>query len=71
MQSLYARSLNWRVAGDPAISYTETHQVIPQVGDAKGIETAQRLEENNIIVNQEEKGRIGGESNMVAFTTYL
>ena len=39
------------VAGDPAISYTETHQVIVQVGYAKGIETAQRLEENNIIVN--------------------
>ena len=39
------------MAGDPAISYTETHQVIVQVGYAKGIETAQRLEENSIIVN--------------------
>jgi aminomethyltransferase len=39
------------VAGDPAVSYTETHQVIVNVGYAKGIETAQRLEENNIIVN--------------------
>jgi aminomethyltransferase len=39
------------VAGDPAISYTETHQVIVQVGYAKGTETAKKLEENNIIVN--------------------
>lgn len=43
MQSLYARSLNWRVAGDPVISYTEIHQVILQVGYAKGIETAKKL----------------------------
>ncbi|MFC1783070.1 glycine cleavage system aminomethyltransferase GcvT [Planctomycetota bacterium] len=39
------------VAGDPAISYTETHQVIINVGYTKGPEVAQRLEENNIIVN--------------------
>jgi aminomethyltransferase len=39
------------VAGDPAISYTETHQVILNVGYAKGAEIAQRLEDNNIILN--------------------
>ncbi len=39
------------VAGDPDISYTETHQVIINVGYAKGYEIARRLEKNNIIVN--------------------
>ncbi len=39
------------VAGDPAINYTETHQVVLNVGYGKGPETARRLEENNIIVN--------------------
>lgn len=39
------------VAGDPAISYTETHQVIVKVGYTKGPEVAERLERNNIIVN--------------------
>jgi len=39
------------VAGDPGISFTETHQVIVNVGYGKGIEAAKRLEENNIIVN--------------------
>jgi glycine cleavage system T protein len=39
------------VAGDPDISYTETHQVILNVGYSKGPEFAQQLEENNIIVN--------------------
>jgi len=39
------------VAGDPAISYTETHQVIVNVGYAKGPEVARRLEDNNIILN--------------------
>jgi aminomethyltransferase len=39
------------VAGDAAMSYTETHQVILQVGYARGPEIAQNLEENNIIVN--------------------
>jgi aminomethyltransferase len=51
VQSLNVRSLNWRVAGDPAVSCTETHQVILHVGYAKGIEAAKKLEENNIIVN--------------------
>jgi aminomethyltransferase len=39
------------VAGDPSIDYTETHQVIVNVGYAHAPEVAQRLEENNIIVN--------------------
>jgi aminomethyltransferase len=39
------------IAGDPAVSYTETHQVIINVGYAKGPEIAKRLEENNIILN--------------------
>ena len=39
------------VAGDPAVSYTETHQVILNVGYAKGAEIARRLEDNNIVLN--------------------
>jgi aminomethyltransferase len=39
------------VAGDPDISYTETHQVILRVGYATGAELAERLEENNIVTN--------------------
>jgi len=39
------------VAGDPAISYTETHQVLVSVGYGLGPEIARRLEENNIICN--------------------
>jgi aminomethyltransferase len=39
------------VAGDPDISYTETHQVIIDVGYARGPEIARRLEDNNIILN--------------------
>lgn len=39
------------VAGDPGISYTQTHQVILNVGYARGPAIARRLEENNIIVN--------------------
>ena len=39
------------VAGDPDISYTETHQVIVRVGYGIGAEVANKLEENNIIVN--------------------
>ena len=39
------------VAGDPDISYTETHQVILNVGYGKGAKTAASLEANNIIVN--------------------
>ena len=39
------------VAGDPAISFTETHQVIVKVEYAKAVEAARRLEANNIICN--------------------
>ena len=40
-----------KVEGDPAIGYTETHQVIVSVGYGLGPEIAERLEQNNIIVN--------------------
>jgi aminomethyltransferase len=39
------------VEGDPEVGYTETHQVIIRVGYGKGPLMAERLEENNIIVN--------------------
>jgi aminomethyltransferase len=39
------------VAGDPAIDFTETHQVVVRVGYAQGPEVARRLEANNIICN--------------------
>ena len=50
----FARSLKaagLEVAGDRAIGYTETHQVIVSVGYGTGPEVAERLERNNIIVN--------------------
>lgn len=37
--------------GDPSVGYTETHQVVLRIGPARGIEAAERLEANNIIVN--------------------
>ena len=39
------------VAGDPAVDYTETHQVVVRVGYGHGPEIAGRLEDNNIICN--------------------
>ena len=39
------------VAGDPEVSYTETHQVVINVGYARGPEIARRLEDNNIVLN--------------------
>jgi aminomethyltransferase len=39
------------VEGDPGVGFTETHQVIVRVGYGKGPLIAERLEENNIIVN--------------------
>jgi len=39
------------VAGDPKLGYTETHQVVLNVGYSNGPEIAKRLEDNNIIVN--------------------
>jgi aminomethyltransferase len=50
----FARALKDRgltVEGNPALGYTETHQVIVRVGYGKGPTMAKRLEENNIIVN--------------------
>jgi len=40
-----------RVAGDPSIGYTETHQVLVDVGYARGPRIAKALEANNIICN--------------------
>lgn len=45
------RSYGLDVVGDPAIDYTETHQVIVSVGYGEGAEIAERLEQNNVIVN--------------------
>lgn len=39
------------VAGDPEISFTETHQVLVHVGYGKGAKVAKTMENNNIIVN--------------------
>jgi aminomethyltransferase len=50
----FARFLKERgltVEGDPKVGYTETHQVIVRVGYGKGPMMAEKLEENNIIVN--------------------
>jgi len=50
----FARALKDRglaVEGNPALGYTETHQVIVRVGYGKGPAMANRLEENNLIVN--------------------
>jgi aminomethyltransferase len=50
----FARALadcGLHVAGDPAEGYTETHQVLVDVGYAKGPQIARRLEANNIICN--------------------
>ena len=50
----FARALNdcgLQVAGDPAVGYTETHQVLVDVGYARGVQIARRLEANNIICN--------------------
>jgi len=48
-QALHDSGLD--VQGDPADSFTETHQVILSVGYGKGPPMAQRLEDNGIIVN--------------------
>jgi aminomethyltransferase len=50
----FARALKdcgFEVAGDPNIDFTETHQVVVNVGYARGPELARRLEANNIICN--------------------
>lgn len=40
-----------RVEGDEAVGYTETHQVLIDVGHARGPEVARHLEDRNIITN--------------------
>ncbi|KPK91138.1 MAG: hypothetical protein AMJ94_07740, partial [Deltaproteobacteria bacterium SM23_61] len=50
----FARALKnagLQVEGDPALGYTETHQVLLRVGYTRGPGVARRLEENNIVVN--------------------
>jgi aminomethyltransferase len=50
----FARALKecgLNVAGDPAIDFTETHQVVVDIGYSHGPEIASRLEANNIICN--------------------
>jgi len=50
----FARALKdcgLNVAGDPAIDFTETHQVVVGVGYGHGPEIARRLEASNIICN--------------------
>jgi glycine cleavage system T protein len=48
------------VAGDPELGYTETHQVVLNVGYSHGPEIAKRLEDNNIIVNYQGRPRDEG-----------
>ena len=50
----FARALHdcgLKVAGDAADDFTETHQVVVEVGYAQGPEIARRLENNNIVLN--------------------
>ena len=50
----FARALSHQgldVEGDPAVDFTETHQVIVNVGYAQGCSVARTLEDANIIVN--------------------
>lgn len=50
----FARALKHEgvaVEGDAAVDFTETHQVVVNVGHAKACQVAQDLEANNIIVN--------------------
>jgi aminomethyltransferase len=50
----FARSLadgGLKVAGDPSVGYTETHQVLVDVCYARGPQIAGQLEANNIICN--------------------
>ncbi len=49
--ALALRDCGLDVAGDPENGFTETHQVVLNVGYARGPEIAQRLEKNNIICN--------------------
>jgi len=62
----FARALHecgLQVEGDPSLDFTETHQVLVRVGSHRGIEAAQLLEENNIIVNYQ---ALPGDENFAA-----
>jgi aminomethyltransferase len=59
----YLKDRGLEVEGNPKVGYTETHQVIIRVGYGKGPLMAERLEENNIIVNYQ------GAPDDEAFTT--
>jgi len=48
------------VAGDPGIDFTETHQVLLEVGYGRGPEMAKKLEANNIICNYQATPREEG-----------
>ncbi|MBN1844838.1 MAG: hypothetical protein JW810_04080 [Sedimentisphaerales bacterium] len=50
--------LGMKVEGDPAVQFTQTHQVILNVGHSKGMEAARRLEDNNIITNYQATPRV-------------
>lgn len=49
--ALALKEVGLDVAGDAKVDYTETHQVILNVGYSRGPEIARLLENNNIIVN--------------------
>ena len=49
--ALALRECGLDVAGDRSVNFTETHQVLVQVGYGRGPEIARRLEANNIICN--------------------
>jgi aminomethyltransferase len=48
------------VAGDPTVGYTQTHQVVVEVGYGQGVDAARRLEDNNIVVNYQASPREEG-----------
>ncbi len=45
------KELGLEVEGDPAAGFTETHQIVLRVGYGRGVQMAERLERNNVIVN--------------------
>jgi glycine cleavage system T protein len=50
----FARALKQagiNVMGDESLNFTQTHQVILEVGDARGPEMARHLEESNVVTN--------------------
>jgi aminomethyltransferase len=49
--ALALKDCGLNVAGDPAVDFTETHQVLVNVGYSQGPEVAKQLEANNIICN--------------------